>query len=135
MVGKKRKNARRSVDIVDVVNGTMSGSPVSVRGLVQPGLEIGCRVGTSTGIVVLFEIGLEGRGAGSVLCLVAEGSAGTEGHVVVVFRDAVLPLLHAPENEGDAAQQEGATNTADNTTNHLFVGVAQAATVVARAFL
>lgn len=125
---------RRLVGVVDIVNGDMAAS-VYVCMLVQHSLKVGCRVWTSTGVVILLEIRLEGRGAGSILWLVAEGSAGTEGHVVVVFGDAALSLLHAPENEGDATKKEGTADASDNTTNDLFVGVAQAAAVVARSFL
>jgi hypothetical protein len=71
--------------------------------------------------VILFEVRLEGRGTGTVLRLVAEGSAGVEVEVVVVGSDLVLALLHAPEHEGNAAQKEGTANAADHTTNDLLV--------------
>lgn len=84
-------------------------------------LKVGCRIRTSTGVMILLQVGLEGRGAGAVLGLVAESCTGAERHIVIVFSHTALTLLHAPEDEGDAAEEQGTTNTADNTTNDLLV--------------
>lgn len=75
--------------------------------------------------MVLIEVGLEGRCASHGL--VAEGSAGAGHEVVVVFGHAVLALLHAPEDKGDAAEEEGTANTAGNAADDLLIGVGQTA--------
>lgn len=93
-------------------------------------LEVGCCVGAAAGVVVLLEVRLEGRGA-RVGGLVAEGRAGAGHEVVVVLGDSALALLHAPEDEGDAAEEEGAADAADDAANDLLVAVAQAAAAAA----
>ena len=85
-------------------------------------LEVGCRVGASTGVVILVEVLLEGRRPGSVLGFVAESCAGARHEIVVVFLNTCLALLHTPEDESDAAEEQSAADAADNTTNDLLVG-------------
>lgn len=85
--------------------------------------------------MVLVQVGLEWGGTGAVGVLVAEGSTSVVQEVIVVGSDLALALLHAPENEGNAAQQKGTTDTAYNTTDNLLVGVAQAAAVISAALL
>jgi len=63
----------------------------------------------------LVEVLLERRSSGSVLGLVAESCAGTRHEIVVVFLDTCLTLLHTPEDEGDAAEEQGAADAADNS--------------------
>lgn len=94
-------------------------------------LKIGSRVGSSTGVMVLFKIGLERRGGGTIVGLVAESSSGAQRHVIVVLGHAALALFDAPEDEGDTTQEENAADAADDTTNDFFVGIAEAATVAA----
>lgn len=67
--------------------------------------------------------------------LVAKSSAGVEVEVVIVSSDLALTLLHTPEDEGNAAKEESAAYAADNAANDLFVGIAQAAVVIAIAGL
>lgn len=84
--------------------------------------------------MVLLEVRLEGRGAG-VGGLVSKRSAGSGHEVIVVLGNSALALLHAPEDKSDSTEQKSATYTTDNTTDDLFVALAQAATVTARAAL
>lgn len=94
-------------------------------------LEVRSGIWTSTRVVVLLEVRLEGRGTGAVLRLVSKRSAGVEVQVVVVSCDLALALLHAPEDESNAAEQERTTDTANDTTDNLLVGVAQSTAVAA----
>lgn len=82
--------------------------------------------------MVLLEVGLEGRGAG-VGGLVTESSAGASHEVVVILGDAGLALLHAPEDEGNATEEEGTANTANDTADDLLVALAKTSAVVGRA--
>lgn len=93
-------------------------------------LEVGCCVGTSAGVVILLQVGLEGRGT-CVGGLVAKRGTGAGHEIVVVLGDACLALLHAPEDEGDAAKEERATDAADDAANDLLVVLAQAAATAA----
>jgi len=95
------------------------------------GLKVGGSVGASTGVVVLLKVRLEGGGAGTVVGLVAQCSTGVEVEVVVVGRDLVLALLHAPENKSNASQEKSAADAADHAANDLLVGVAQTAIIAA----
>lgn len=94
-------------------------------------LKVGCRIRASTGVVVLFEIRLEGRSAIGVLWLVTEGSSGAGHEVVVVFVDPALSLLHAPEDKGDTTEKKSTSNTSNYTTDDLLVGITDATAVVA----
>ena len=94
-------------------------------------LEVGSGIWTSTRVVVLLEVRLEGRGTGAVLRLVSKRSAGVEVQIIVVSCDLALALLHAPEDESNAAEKERTTDTANDTTDNLLVGVAQSTAVVA----
>lgn len=82
--------------------------------------------------MVLLQVRLEGRGAG-VGGLVSKSSASSGHEVIVVLGDSALALLHAPEDEGDTAEQKSTTDATDNATDDLLVALAQAATVTARA--
>jgi hypothetical protein len=90
-------------------------------------LKVGCCVGSSSGAVVLIQVGLEGAGSRAVLRLVAEGSSSTGHEVIVVFLDTCLALLHAPEDKGDAAEEQSTSDTSNDATNDLFVGFTDAA--------
>lgn len=93
-------------------------------------LEVGSCIWTTSRVVVLLEIRLEWRGTGAILWLVSERSASVEVQVVVVSCDLALALLHAPEDESNAAEKEHTTDTANDTTDDLLVGVAESAAVV-----
>lgn len=107
----------------------MCAHPATIR------LEVGCRIGAPTGVVVLFEVRLERRGAVDILGFISQGRASTKCHIVVIGRNIVLTLLHAPEDESDAAQEKDTTNTTDNATDNVLVGLAQAAAAVTRVLL
>jgi hypothetical protein len=117
--------------VVDVVNGASWAALCTCSD--KNRLEVGCRVWTYTGVVVLFEVGLEGRGAR--LRLVAKSGTGTSHEIIVVLGDALLALLHAPEDKGNTAKQEGTANTTNNTTDDFLVALAQTAAAVAATFL
>lgn len=93
---------------------------------VQPdsSLEVGCRIRPSARVVVLLEIGLERRGTSAVLRFVTEGSAGVEVEIVIIGSHLVLPLLHAPEHESNAAEEQGTAYTSHDASNNLLVAVA-----------
>jgi hypothetical protein len=92
-------------------------------------LEVGSRVWSSTWVVVLFQIRLEWRGTSAVLGLVTKSCARVEVQVVVISSHLVLAPLHAPENKSNTAKKKCTSDTANDTTNDLLVGIAQAVTV------
>lgn len=94
-------------------------------------LKVGSCIRATARVVILLEVGLEGRGTGAVLRLVAKGGASVEVQVIVISSDLVLTLLHAPEDKGNATEEESAANATDHAANDLLVGVAQAAVVAA----
>jgi hypothetical protein len=93
-------------------------------------LEVSSRIWASTGVVVLLEVRLEGRGTGAVLGLVTKSGASAGHEVIVVFVDARLALLHAPEDESDTAEEESTADSTDHASNDLFLGCADAASTV-----
>lgn len=97
---------------------------------VASSLKVGCGVRASTRVVVLLEIRLEWRSPSTVLRLVAKRSAGVEVQIIIVGSHLILALPHAPENECDAAKEQGTANAANDTTNDLLVRVAQAVAAV-----
>lgn len=92
-------------------------------------LEIGSGVGASSRVVVLLEIGLEGRGS-CARGLVSEGSTSTGHQIIIVLGNSVLLLLHAPEDKGDTAKKKSTTNSTNDTSNDVLVGLAQAIAAV-----
>ena len=140
-----RSGSQSLVHVAKVKSGVVvvviaAGLPVYVVGVERSKrctverLEVGRCVRTAAGVVVLLEIRLEGRGA-RVGWLVAESGTGAGHEVVVVLGDAALALLHAPEDESNAAEEEGTADTTDNTADNLLVALAQTATVAAAAAL
>lgn len=90
------------------------------------GLKVGSGVGTAAGVVVLFEVGLEGRRV--VLGLVAEGRTSAGHEIGVVLSHAALLLApHAPAHECYASEQKRTADTADYAANDGLVLVAQPA--------
>lgn len=88
-----------------------------------------CRcIGASSRTVVLVLV--RGR-CRAVLGLVTEGSSSAGHEVIVVFLDTCLALLHAPEDESNAAKQQSTSDASDDTTDDLLVGVAEATIAVA----
>jgi hypothetical protein len=126
-------NAQITAEIVvDIVNG-----PCGRLGTypAESGLEVGCRVRTSTRVVVLLEVRLEGRGTVGILGFVTKSGARVEVQVVVVGGHLVLALLHAPKDKRNASKKEGTTDTANHSTDDTLVGIAQATTVISAAIL
>jgi len=81
--------------------------------------------------VVLFKIRLKGRGTIAACRLIPKGRASTKGHVVVILVHPGPTLLHAQEDKGNAAKQEGTANTAHDAADDVLVGLTQAATTAA----
>jgi hypothetical protein len=98
-------------------------------------LEVGRRIWARTGIVVLIEVRLERACDSAVLWLVTQRSTRVDVQVIVVSRDLVLTLLHAPEHERNATEEQHTTHTADNAANDLLVALAQATAALAAAVL
>lgn len=96
-------------------------------------LEVGSSVRASTGVVILFKVRLEGRGAGAVLWLLSKRGSSVHVEVVVVGSDLALSLLHAPEDKGNTTEKESTANATDNTADDLLVRVAQATAAVVAA--
>lgn len=90
------------------------------------GLEVGRCVGPSAGARVLVHVGSVRSGPWAVLRLVTKGCARTGHEVIVVRLDTCLALLHAPEDKGNATEEQGTSNTSNDATDDLLVGVANA---------
>lgn len=90
------------------------------------GLEVGRCVGPSSGARVLVHVGSVGSGPWAVLRLVTKGCARTGHEVIVICLDTCLALLHAPKDKGNATEEQSTSDTSNDTTNNLLVGVADA---------
>lgn len=84
--------------------------------------------------MVLLEVRLEWRRT-CVGRLVTKSSAGASHEIIVVFSDAALALLHAPENESNTTKEKSTANTSNYAADNLLVALSQTAAVVAATVL
>jgi hypothetical protein len=98
-------------------------------------LEVGCRVGASTWVVVLLEVGLERCGRGGRVLLVAKSGTCAGHQIVVILTDALLTAPHAPTDESNTTKEDGTTNTTNDTANDALFSAAQSTAAAWFAFL
>jgi hypothetical protein len=91
------------------------------------GLEIGCRIRSTSRVMVLLEVALERRVCSSRCGLVAKSGPGVEVEVIIVRRDALLAAPHAPAYEGNATKQKGTSYTADYSADNALLFFREAA--------
>lgn len=75
-------------------------------------LKVCCSVWSSSGGMVLVEIGLERRGR-----LVAKSSARVGHEIGIVFSNVLLATPDAPADDGNTTQQNSTTDTSNDTAN------------------
>lgn len=86
-------------------------------------LEVGSRVDRAR-VVVLVQCVLEGGVAGRAGSLLARSGAnsGTTHEIILVAVLLVALLVHSPEDETEGTDQDGTTDTDNNTNDDLLVG-------------
>lgn len=97
-------------------------------------LKVGCSVWSTTRVVILLEVGLEGR-AMVVMRLVTESCTSTAHQIIIVFGNTLLAAPDAIADDGNAAKKDGTTNSTHDTTNDLLVVISQTTAALAVALL
>lgn len=85
-------------------------------------LEVRCSVWPAAGVMILFQVRLERGALVRVGRLVADGRARPGHEVVVVFGIVLLAAPDAPADDGDAAEEDGTSNTAYNSADYFLGG-------------